>query len=270
MEDNQKQIIQELFLSNRIEAIEQEEISFKQKDGAAIDSMINAGPNYDSESHPNGYTLFLTDLTETKLLRDHLYAIDKRNAVGRLAGGIAHEFNNIHGAIQGYSELLLRDPELKDQNIEDLQAIRQLIRRASHITQQLLVFSRKDPPQKEPANLETLIEGNVNIVKKEYETEGITIMFKLNDPLPLMNLDAGRIGQVIMTLIINARDSVLEGGKDKLIRVIGGRKKEMVYIEVSDTGVGVPQDVGKKVFEPFYTTKGPIKGSTVPGTGLGA
>jgi CheY-like chemotaxis protein/anti-sigma regulatory factor (Ser/Thr protein kinase) len=113
------------------------------------------------------------------------------------------------------------------------------------------------------------VDVNVKIVKKEYASEGIAIGVTHHCDLPLITLDAGRIGQVLVQLILNARDAVLERGEDKKIEVETGLDEDWVFIRVRDSGRGISEEDQQRIFEPFYTTKGALGGSVVPGTGLG-
>lgn len=262
-------VISELFREGREQTVEQEELPFKKEDGRSVDCMVNAGPVYDERNHFQGYIIFLTDLSETKGLREQLYFADKMTAIGRLAGGIAHEFNNINAAIQGYVELIAREPHLTAQDKEDLAAIRQLIQRATQITHQLLIFARHDAPYKESTDLVTLVDANARLVEKEYASQGIQLTVAHQAPLPLIKLHPGRIGQIIMELIINAHDAVLEGPGPKKIELATGQQEDRVFIQVRDSGVGISAEARKKLFDPFYTTKGALGGSVIPGTGLG-
>jgi PAS domain S-box-containing protein len=262
-------VINQLFISGSQLAVEQEEVNFLRKEGGEAQCAINAGPVIDEEGELQGYTIFINDLTETRSLREQLYTAEKMAAVGRLAGGIAHEFNNIHAAIQGTAELVLQQPNLAAEDREDLVSIRRLVRRASHITQQLLVFARKTPPHREMVNLNDLVEANLKIIKKEYSTEGISLVHACPGKAPELSLDPGRVGQLLMALIINARDAILEHGDEKLISIETGVEDDWAYVTVTDTGVGISLEAQSKIFEPFYTTKGALGGSTIPGTGLG-
>jgi len=264
-----KNVIKELFLSRREAPVEQEEIELEDAGGSAVEVMINAGPVYGENKELQGYTIFLTDMSETKSLREQLYASEKMTAVGRLAGGIAHEFNNIHAAIQGYVELMMRQPHMTDEDLEDLESVRELIKRASHITRQLLAFARKDIPQREKASLPGIVRSNVRMIRKEYQSEGIKIIEAHDSKLAPIELNPGKIGQLVMELLINAHDAVIEGEGRKVIKVETGMKDGSVFIRVSDTGVGMREDAKKRVFEPFYTTKGALGGSSIMGTGLG-
>ncbi len=268
-DDDWRPVMMELFLKKRTAAVEQEEIKLKKKGGQTIESMITAGPVKDEDGKLSGYTVFISDLSETKSLQEQLYAADKMTAIGRLAGGIAHEFNNIHAAIQGYAELLLRQPQMEEGDVNDLQAIRQLIRRASHITQQLQAFSGREKLHKESVNLAELAETNVGLVKRDFEEESIKISARSEGAPVFVKLDAGRIGQALMALMLNARDAVNEAGGDKTIVVETGKKGDKAYVKVIDGGVGIAPDAIKRIFDPFYTTKGSLGGSTIPGTGLG-
>jgi len=262
-------VVSELFLKGRVEPVEQEEVRLLRADGKTVECLLNAGPMLDDSGALEGYTISITDLSETKSLREQLYESEKMSAIGRLAGGIAHEFNNIHGAIQGYVELMLREPTLAPQVADDLRAVRNLVRRAAHITQQLQVFARRETRTTETVDLVDLVNANVDIIEKEYASQGITVKVCHREEVRPVRVSAGRIGQVILELIMNAHDAVIDKGGEKSITVETGSEGERVFVRVIDTGRGVPSDAGKRIFDPFYTTKGALGGSNIPGTGLG-
>jgi len=262
-------VVRELFMSGRTEPVEQTELKLKRNDGSTMDCLISAGPVLDENGNFQGTTLFVSDLTETMSLREQLYTAEKMTAVGRLAGGVAHEFNNIHAAIQGYIELLIREEHMTDSDVADLESVRQLIRRASHITQQLLVFASRETPRWEIANLADIVESNIRMVIREYESEGVEIRTSQLTAVPDFNMSPGRVGQVVMELIINAHDSIIQNDGEKIISIETAVIDDWARLTVRDTGQGIKEEDKKRVFEPFFTTKGALGGSTIPGTGLG-
>jgi len=235
---------------------------------------MNAAPNLDSETNVIGLVGVLKDVTEQNRLENQLLQAQKMEAVGTLAGGIAHDFNNILQAINGYNQLLI----MKDrdgQRAKYLSSIGDLIQRGSNLIQKLMVFSRQYGSSLSPVNINhEIIKMNeifLNTIPKMIRFE-----LDLDENLPEINADEGQIGQIIMNLVINARDVMPEGGNIKietrkvpsrlLNGVIGneGIAGDFVLLSVSDNGMGMDDETKKRIFEPFFTTKAPGKG-----TGLG-
>lgn len=200
----------------------------------------------------------------------------KLEAIGRLAGGIAHDFNNILGAIEGYATLGLRKLDESDQLWADLTDIRKAVARASALTKQLLVFSRKHALHKEPVCPAELIDNLQKMVKRIIG-EYIAVSLEVAPGLPSIMADAGQLEQLLMNLFINARDAMPGGGVIKITAglVIPEPQKvrapnpasagtQFLRIAVADTGTGMPPSVVEHLFEPFFTTKEKGKG-----TGLG-
>jgi signal transduction histidine kinase len=195
--------------------------------------------------------------------------------VGTLAGGIAHDFNNIIQGISGFTEILLLGKKKNAPDYKKLTHIKTQAFRASELTGQLLAFSRKAESRLQPLDLngeiEKLKEVFVRTVPKM-----INIRFHLSGKLNLVNADPNQIEQIVMNLIINARDAMADGGElivwtenatleGRYCQTLqGAAPGEYVLLAVSDTGMGMDRDVVEHIFEPFYTTKEVDKG-----TGLG-
>jgi PAS domain S-box-containing protein len=208
-------------------------------------------------------------------LHSQLQQSMKMEAVGKLSGGIAHDFNNMLLPIIGYSDMvLLRLPE-NDPSVPELREVKRAAERASALTRQLLAFSRKQVARKTVFDLNDNL-GNMNRMLGRIIGEDIDLRMELSaEPVPL-KADQGQIEQVVMNLIINARDAMPGGGSIVVrtmlvdaarypVPVIGGVASEGTYavLTVTDTGCGIPKEVQDRIFEPFYTTKG------MEGTGLG-
>lgn len=212
---------------------------------------------------------------ERRRLEEQLRQAQKMEAIGRLAGGIAHDFNNLLTVINGYSGLLLErlreDPAAK----EDLEQILGAGLRAAGLTRQLLAFSRKQVTRLVPLDLNSLISGLMKMIDRILG-EDVEVDLKLDPNLYLVEADPGHIEQVIMNLVVNARDAMPVGGKITIETRIahltdegaaarpGHQAGTYAILAVADTGTGMSQEALDHLFEPFFTTKELGKG-----TGLG-
>ncbi|MBI5836805.1 MAG: GAF domain-containing protein [Candidatus Eisenbacteria bacterium] len=212
---------------------------------------------------------------ERARLRQHLQQSQKMEAIGRLAGGVAHDFNNLLTVINGYSELALGQLAKGDSLQGDLQQIQAAGRRAAELTQQLLAFSRMQVVQPRVITLNDQVRDAEKMLKRVIG-ENIELVCSLDPALDTIRADPGQIHQILMNLVVNARDAMPSGG-----RVVLETRNEVVetvtaahgwtlepgryaVLSVSDTGVGMSEEVMNRVFEPFFTTKEPGKG-----TGMG-
>jgi PAS domain S-box-containing protein len=211
---------------------------------------------------------------ELKETEAKLRQVQKMDAVGRLAGGIAHDFNNILTAIYGYADLLLSDLEPGDRRRSDVQEIRLMAQRAANLTRQLLAFSRQQMLQPQVLDLNVVIGDMQNMLERMIGTD-VQVSFDPASGLWPVRADRGQIEQVMMNLAGNARDAMPEGGSlvirtgnrsclDLTPALPGLKPGDYVLLAVTDTGVGMPENVRTHVFEPFFTTKEQGKG-----TGLG-
>ena len=226
--------------------------------------------------------VFISDITEKKYIEEEheklqkqLLQAQKMEAIGRLAGGIAHDFNNILTPIIGYSELIMIDNELPDKHKEYITEIKKSAERASSLTKQLLIFSRKQAQSFEILNVNEVIK-NMEKLFRRLINETVTLKTDLKPELKLIKADKGKIEQVLMNLVINASDAMPDGGviyiKTENIKIEGdfnqispdASEGDFVVITVEDNGVGMDEKTKEKIFEPFFTTKGIEKG-----TGLG-
>ena len=206
------------------------------------------------------------DITEHKHLAERFLQAQKMESVGRLAGGVAHDFNNHLTVINGYASLLRT--KVSDGRVADgLKLIRDAGERAAALTRQLLAFSRKQVPRPEPVNLNKLIRGMEKMILR-LMGEGIELRLALESDLSAIRADPTQIEQVVMNLAVNARDAVDHGGRVIIetaqVTVDGERGGLYVRLTVTDNGSGMSADVLPHIFDPFYTTKEPGQG-----TGLG-
>jgi two-component system cell cycle sensor histidine kinase/response regulator CckA len=204
------------------------------------------------------------DLTEHVRLQDDLRQSQKMEAVGRLAGGVAHDFNNLLTALSGYNSLLLAALPADDARRNFAERVAQAAQRASALTHQLLAFSRKQPMEIEDLDINEVIRSTTDMLRRLIG-EDVALSSELSPRLDSVRADRAQIEQVIVNLVVNARDAMPHGGRILLttanVRIERG---DFVRFTVRDTGVGIDQQARARLFEPFYTTKGPGKG-----TGLG-
>jgi PAS domain S-box-containing protein len=216
-----------------------------------------------------------TEITERKRLEEQLLQSQKMEAVGQLAGGVAHDFNNILTAIVGYTDLLASELASNVRQLEDLEEIRKAARRAAALTRQLLAFSRKQVLEPRIIDVNAVVL-NLDKMLRSLISENIELKTDLADNLGAARADPNQIEQVIMNLAINARDAMPDGGTVTIetgnvtlddayaaqhVSVIPG---EYVMLAVSDTGCGMDEKTKSRIFEPFFTTKPAGRG-----TGLG-
>jgi PAS domain S-box-containing protein len=244
------------------------------KDGTERLFDINCAPNLDSEENITGLVANLKDITEQHLLEAQLHHASKMEAIGTLTGGISHDFNNILQALNGYTQLLFINKEKTDRDWHYLVNIEEMIERATNLTRQLLLFSRKADIKPEPLDFNNEIRKCFDILSQTI-TKMITIKLDLAADLGIINGDATQMGQIIMNLILNSRDAMPEGGtvtitsdneevrEDLIFDDVKIESGKYVKISVSDTGMGMTREVKNRIFEPFFTTK------DGKGTGLG-
>jgi PAS domain S-box-containing protein len=215
------------------------------------------------------------DITELRQIQAALSQTQKMEAIGTLAAGIAHDFNNMLTVIHGFSELLLMGKAESDSDYADLWRILQTARKGADLVQQILAFSRKTETRLHPLDLNREVEGTLQMLSRTIP-KTITIDTFLADGLKRINADPSQIQQVLLNLAINAIDAMPDGGRlvietenvlfDNLgsNAFLGAQPGEYVLLRVSDTGQGMENEVQNHIFEPFFSTKGPGRG-----TGLG-
>ena len=217
----------------------------------------------------------LTDASALKTLEAQFVQSQKMQAIGQLAGGIAHDFNNLLTAISGHCDLLMLRRDRTDPDYDDLHQISQNANRAAALVRQLLAFSRKQTLKPEIVNLRDVLSDLTHLLNRLVGER--IVLTVTNDPsLRAIRADARQLEQVLMNLVVNARDAMPDGGQIAIqtenVRLGTGRQMERVSlprgdyvrITVTDQGCGIPADTLAKIFDPFFTTKKPGEG-----TGLG-
>jgi len=202
-------------------------------------------------------------------LENELQQAQKMESVGMLAGGVAHDFNNLLTVIQNYVSLALDVSDLDPKVGKALQSIQGASQRAANLTRQLLTFGRRQVMKMQPVPLNDVVSHFSGMLRRIIG-ENIDLKCELSAGLPVLHADLGMIEQVLMNLVVNARDAMPEGGRITLRTFVAPpsdsvlNSHEQVCLEVCDTGVGIPEEILPHIFEPFYTTKEKHRG-----TGLG-
>jgi two-component system cell cycle sensor histidine kinase/response regulator CckA len=223
-----------------------------------------------------GYiNIYGNDVTEQRSLEQQLLQSQKMDAIGKLAGGVAHDFNNVLTAIIGYSDFLQLHLGKDDPLQKEVEEIRKAGQRAASLTQKLLAFSRRQILQMKVLDLNTIITGMEKMLRRLIN-ESVSIEFFLDPALGRIRADASQMEQVLLNLVINASDAMPRGGKlsiettnvtldESYARMhISAKAGLHVQLVVSDTGTGMDRETREHIFEPFFTTKEEGKG-----TGLG-
>ncbi|MCC7373774.1 MAG: PAS domain S-box protein [Verrucomicrobiales bacterium] len=251
------------------------ELCNRKKSGELFWELASVCPILDAEGRISHFLAIKEDITERRRLEGEFRQAQKLEAVGRLAGGVAHDFNNILTAILMSLSLVKGDDRLAPETIEELDEMERGANRAASLTRQLLVFSRRHLLDRKPIDLSEVVGNMIKMLRRllgedvELEVRGY------GAPLWVM-ADAGMMDQVLMNLCVNARDAMPEGGTiviagrtvtfdaEQARQNRDARAGEFICLSVTDFGCGMDSTTREHVFEPFFTTKGVGKG-----TGLG-
>jgi PAS domain S-box-containing protein len=220
------------------------------------------------------YTGVVRDLTRQQALEEQLQQVQKMHAIGQLAGGVAHDFNNLLTIIAGHTELLLGRYQEPGDLHHALSDIRDAGMRAAGLTRQLLAFSRRAVLEPKVLNLNTVVQDTQRMLRR-IVPEDVEMVTRLAPKLRRVSVDQSQIGQVLINLVVNARDAIAHGGRIEIETANcdlkadpelhpDARPGRSVMLTVRDNGTGMTPDIVKRIFEPFFTTK-----ETGAGTGLG-
>ena len=231
-----------------------------------------ATPARDAHGQIFGRMFFFRDITYDKEVERQLVHSQKMDSIGTLAGGVAHDFNNLLTTILGYTELLKRELKGNESSSQKLLQIEKSANRAAELTGQLLAFSRRHPTVLNVFNVNDLVTETMDMIRSTVPAS-IDVRFVAGEGMPNVEADNTQIQQVLINLILNARDALCGSGIITILTRLGSDTQaqagaatdvEYAILEVEDNGVGIPKDVLHRIFEPFYTTKEVGKG-----TGLG-
>jgi PAS domain S-box-containing protein len=251
------------------------ELKNRKKDGSLYDEEMTITPVRSASGEITNFIAIKQDVSEKKKLEAQYRQAQKMEAVGRLAGGIAHDFNNILNVIIGFSELSLEKLEPAHPVAVYVRNIKSAADRAASLVKQLLTFSRQQVVYPRIIDLNVLVKDLEDMLQR-LVGEDVSIVLNETTPLGSIKADIGQLEQVLMNLVVNARDAMADGGqivietRDVDLDESYQREHEpvqpghYVMLSVSDTGCGMDEKTKTRIFEPFYTTKEPGKG-----TGLG-
>ncbi|HTT67536.1 MAG TPA: PAS domain-containing protein [Gemmatimonadales bacterium] len=257
------------------ERSERAEVTWKRRDGSPITVELTFHGIPSPEGEEEQFEGVVVDVTGQRSLENQFRQAQRLEAVGRLAGGVAHDFNNVLTAITGYSDLVLEDLAPDDPKRADLEEIRTAAQRAAALTRQLLAFSRKQVLQSRVLDLNTVVQSLEKMLRRLIG-EDVQLAFSPGAELWRVRADPGQIEQVILNLAVNSRDAMPSGGRLTIETAnveldaaytrehAGATPGRYVLLAVSDTGTGMDAETRSHIFEPFFTTKEQGKG-----TGLG-
>ena len=259
----------------REQNLKEYEEQIRKADGTLLDVSVNTSIVYDVNGNPSLVRMVLRDITEKKRMESKILQAQKIDSIGNLAGGIAHDFNNILTAILGSASIMRRRINNDARLIKYVDLIETTSRRGAAVTRQLLTFARKGNPHVVRTDINTIIDQTIKLFEV---TTPKTIHIKLvisEEPL-IVEGDEGQLQQALLNLCLNARDAMPSGGiiiitskgvkigKEESRLLTDGKPGEYVMVSVTDSGIGIPQNILTSIFEPFFTTKEHGKG-----TGLG-
>jgi PAS domain S-box-containing protein len=233
--------------------------------------QVTADPIFDRKGKLTGAVVTMVDNTERKLLEEQLRHSHKMEAIGRLAGVLAHDFSNLLTMISGYGQMLLDGLPARDPGRKDVEAMLEAAGRATHLTRQLLTIGRRQPVRPRSLDLNRLVSRLERILRR-VAGRRIQLSVALKRPLGRIKADPTQIEQVIMNLVVNARDAMPKGGRLTIETSQTQVKKDgapgrpdlppgrYIRLTVRDTGSGMDADTRSHLFEPFFTTKAASKG----------
>ncbi|MFZ5805312.1 MAG: ATP-binding protein [Acidobacteriota bacterium] len=241
--------------------LEFHEMELRRRDGQTVRVLEHIIGTFDGAGELVQLHGYMIDISKLRRVEAQLRQAQKMEAIGRLAGAVAHDFNNILQA-------LLSQVHLVEGAANDPQRVRELARdiaeqlqRGAALTRQLLIFSRQQPTQWELLDLNEVVQTAMRILRRLVRENIATDVEVAAEPL-VVKADRGQLEQVLMNLVVNACDAMPTGGR--LVIRTGGDPGDWVWLEVEDSGTGIPEDIRDRIFEPFFTTKPREKG-----TGLG-
>ncbi len=252
------------------------ELINRRKDGALFTEKASISPVFDETGKIVNFIAVKHDITQQRSLEEQLRQAQKMESVGRLAGGVAHDYNNMLQVILCSAQLLLGRDDLKREIRHHLKQIEKAANRAADITRQLLAFSRKQAISPKPVNINVMLSKEILPMLDRLLGEDIELRFYSNADPAMIKIDPGQIHQAVTNLAINARDAMPDGGRltietenvvldqDYCKNHLGATPGNYVMIAVSDNGIGIDKEIMPYIFEPFFTTKEEYRG-----TGLG-
>jgi two-component system cell cycle sensor histidine kinase/response regulator CckA len=247
------------------------EVALKRRNGEPLTAILSANLVEDEQGGPAIIEGSLIDISERRKLEGQLAQAQKLEALGQLAGGIAHDFNNLLMSISGSTELLALSYLHAGGELGELKVIREAIKRGAELTHRLLAIARQQILEMEVLDLRSVIQDEIEILRRVIP-ENIELLLGGSAEVPAVRADRGQIGQVLLNMVVNARDAIQEGGKIEIgieQRDVDGRSRvgrtgvaegSYVCVSIEDSGIGMNAATLAHVFEPFFTTKLEEKG----------
>ncbi|MBI5869413.1 MAG: PAS domain S-box protein [Actinobacteria bacterium] len=251
------------------------DLEFQSKDGKRLYLSASLTSMLDTAGEIKAIRGILHDMTEHRRLEEQLRQSQKLESIGMLAGGVAHDFNNYLTAIEGYTDLAMLELSEDSTAYKELKEARHSSDRAANLARQLLLFSRREPMHPKPVSLNAVITDLLKMLGRLIG-EQYRLITHLEEGLWTINADASHIEQVIMNLVVNARDAMPGGGEitistgnlpvdaEYASTHPGSKQGEFVHMQIEDAGCGMDAETISHIFEPFFTTK-----AAAYGTGLG-
>ncbi len=247
---------------------------YRRRDGSLMWARVITSVHRSAEGQSQHSISVVEDITELRTLEAQMRQANKMDAIGKLASGVAHDFNNLLTVIIGFGEVMTADATMTEQHRNDLNEIMMAARRASGLTKQLLAFSRQQLLHAAPLDVNRLITDMAGMLARLIG-ENIQVSLALAPDLSLALADRSQLEQVVMNLVVNARDAMPGGGtvtiettnvelENSSFHEEAVMQGQYVMLAITDTGIGMSREVRRRLFEPFFTTK-----ETGKGTGLG-
>jgi PAS domain S-box-containing protein len=244
------------------------------RNGAELLVSLSLYPEKDATGTVVGFDGYIIDITEKKLLEERLVRAQKMEAIGTLAGGMAHDYNNLLTAILGYSSMLIRKLQAHEPFYKPVSIIHEAAQRGAALGKKILAITRNDKRELKPVDLNDIVRTSLELLQQSLP-KNIEIVTRLADGLPLTKADPSQMQQVIINLAVNARDAMPGGGKLTIETSLMGASGAggplpdtlpggMIKLSVADNGAGIDAETQTRIFDPFFTTKEVGKG-----TGLG-
>lgn len=239
------------------------EVQLRKQNKTTFNAIMNAAAEKDSDGNVTSIQIMVKDISERKTMEQQLLLADKLASIGQLAAGIAHEINNPLGIILGYTQLLLRKDEEGSQIHADHKTIEKAARVCRTIISDLLSFARSAPTRKGTGHIHDAFKELLSVIQHQFELDGIQVTRDFDPDLPVMVMDEGKIKQVLMNLLMNAKQAIGKKGRIDISTRYDPERSRAI-IAVRDSGCGIDGEYLPRIFDPFFTTK-----PTGEGTGLG-
>ena len=242
-----------------------DEKRYRRRDGSVMWARVNMSVHRDADGQSQHFISVIEDITERRTLEAQVRQASKMDAIGRLASGVAHDFNNLLTVILGFAELMTADVAIANRHAKDLGEIIKAAQRATGLTKQLLAFSRQQVLHAVPLDVNGLITEMTGMLGRLIG-EDIEVTLALAPDLSLALADRGQLEQVVMNLVVNARDAMPGGGSltietaDVELENSSFHEEAIVQghyvmLAITDTGSGMTKETQRRLFEPFFTTK---------------